>query len=115
VDDRRIDNRAGGDADTLARQIQVHRIQHLAAEFVCFQQMAEVQNRGLVRHRRKPSFHPVEPTGRGRREVQVETRPFHQPVADQLRLVRAVVVQDQVNVQFRRHALFDGIEKPAKL
>ena len=48
---------------------------------------------------REPAFHQVEPTGRGGREVQMEARPFHQPVADQLRFVSAVVIQNQVNVQ----------------
>ena len=39
------------DADALALQIQVHRVQHLAAQLVLFQQMAEVQDRRLVRRR----------------------------------------------------------------
>ncbi len=36
-------------ADAAAGQIQIHRIQHLAAQAVLLQQMAEVQDRGLVR------------------------------------------------------------------
>lgn len=45
----------------------------------------------------------------------MEAGTFGQPAADQLRLVRAVVVQDEMYVQFRRHILFDGIEKSAEL
>ena len=40
----------------------------------------------------KPSLDQVEPTGRGGSEVQVEARSFGQPVADERRLVRPVVV-----------------------
>ena len=48
----------------------------------------------------KPAFNKVEPTRRGGRKVQVEARSFRQPVANQLCFVCAVVVQDQVDIQF---------------
>ena len=47
--------------------------------------------------------------------MQVEARPFRQPVADHLRLVSALVVQDQMHIQFRRNVLFDGIEEVTEL
>jgi hypothetical protein len=69
----------------------------------------------LVGEQSEPAFDQVEPAGRSGSEVQVEARAFGQPVADQLRLVGAVVVQDQVNVQLGRHVAFDGVEEAAKL
>lgn len=48
----------------------------------------------LFRQQSEPAFYQVEPTGRSRRVVQMEARPLDQPVANQLRLVRAVVVED---------------------
>lgn len=57
----------------------------------------------------------VEPTGRSRREMQMEARTLGQPVANQLRLVSAVVVQDQMHVQFCGHVLLDGVEEGAEL
>ena len=46
--------------------------------------------------------------------MQVKARPLHQPVTDQLRLVGAVIVQDQVDVQFRWQVLLNRIEESAK-
>lgn len=46
----------------------------------------------LFGQRSKPAFNNVEPVHRGGREVQVQAQSFQQPVADQLLLVRAVVV-----------------------
>ena len=40
----------------------------------------------------KPAFNKVEPACRCGREMQVEAWSFHQPVANQLRFVGAVVV-----------------------
>jgi len=45
----------------------------------------------------------------------MESRPFRQPIADQLRFVRSVVVQNQVHIQFRRNVLLDGVEEVTKL
>lgn len=63
----------------------------------------------------KPAFHQVKPTGRGGCEVEVKPWLLGCPVTDQLRLVRAVVIQDQVNIQISRNVLFDGVQKLAKL
>jgi hypothetical protein len=63
----------------------------------------------------KPALDQIQPGSRSGSEVQVEAGTFGQPAANQLRLVRAVVVQDEMYVQFRRHILFDGIEKSAEL
>jgi hypothetical protein len=49
----------------------------------------------------EPAFDQVEPGRGSRREVEMEARPLGQPVADQFGLVGAVVVQDQVDVEFR--------------
>ena len=63
----------------------------------------------------EPALDPIEPGGRGGSEVQVEARTFGEPAADPLGLVRAVVVQDEVHVEFCGHVACDGIEKSAKL
>jgi hypothetical protein len=57
----------------------------------------------FVGQRSEPSFHQVDPRRRGRREVQMEARPFRQPVTDQPGFVSSVVIQDQVHVQIGRH------------
>ena len=44
-----------------------------------------------------------------------EARTLGQPAADQLGFVGAVVVQDEVYVQFCGHVLLDGVEKAAEL
>ncbi len=44
----------------------------------------------------------------------MEARSFHQPVANQLRFVRAVVVQDQVHIQLLRYVLLNRVEEVAK-
>ena len=47
--------------------------------------------------------------------MQVEARPLGQPVSDQFNLVGAVVVQDEVDVEFRRDVLLDCVEEAAEL
>ena len=47
-DDRGIDDGAGRDAQAFARQVMVHRVQNLAAQFVLLKNAAEAKNRGLV-------------------------------------------------------------------
>ena len=69
----------------------------------------------LVRQLRKPSFDEVKPTGRSGRKVQMESRSFCQPAADQLRFVISVVIQDQVDIQVWRDIFFDGVEEVTKL
>ena len=44
----------------------------------------------------------IDPRSAGRREVKDEARPLGQPPFDQRCLVRAVVIQNQVNVQVMR-------------
>jgi len=55
----------------------------------------------------EPALDPIEPGGRGGSEVQVEARTFGEPAADPLGLVRAVVVQDEVHLEFCGHVAFD--------
>src|SRR5208283_2728737 len=43
-----IDDRAGGDANALAVQIQIYRVQYLAAQLMPLEKMAEVQDGRLV-------------------------------------------------------------------
>lgn len=52
VDDGRIHDGPGADADALALHIQVHHVQHLAAQIVLRQQVAKAQHGRLVRRRR---------------------------------------------------------------
>lgn len=40
---------------------------------------------------------------------------FGQPVLNQFRLVRSIVVHDEVNVQFFGHVLLDSVEEVAEL
>ena len=49
----------------------------------------------------------VEPRAVGRREMAVEARVAEKPLPDPGRLVRAVVVEDQMNVELRRDELSD--------
>jgi len=49
MDNRCVHDGAGGDANAFGLQIAVHRHQHLAAQIVRFQQMAEAKDRRLVR------------------------------------------------------------------
>lgn len=70
----------------------------------------------FVRQLRKPALDQIEPGPVRGREVHVEPRPFgQQPVANQGRFVRPVVIHDEMDVQFPRHGRIDGIEKMPKL
>src|SRR5271168_4942540 len=46
--------------------------------------------------------------------MQMKAWPFRQPVADQLRFVSSVVIQNQVDIQLWRHILFHGVEEGAE-
>ena len=59
----------------------------------------------------EPTLDQVEPRSGGWREVQVVARVAGKPGLDRRRLVSAVVVHDQVNVQLRRYALLDGAQE----
>jgi hypothetical protein len=50
----------------------------------------------------KPTLNEVEPRGTGGCKVQLESAVFFQPRFDFLVLVCAVVIQDQVEIQFTR-------------
>jgi hypothetical protein len=63
----------------------------------------------------EPALHQVDPRTVGGREVDVEARPLGEPFPDHGRLVGAVVVGDQVNLQVRGHLGLDRIQKLAKL
>jgi len=45
----------------------------------------------------------------------VPARPFYQPSLDQRRLVRGVIVHDQMNIEFGWYADFDLVEELAEL
>src|SRR6266436_7491942 len=51
MNNRCVYDRSGSDADALAGQMVVHRIQHSSAQIVRLQQMAEPADAGLVRRR----------------------------------------------------------------
>ena len=63
----------------------------------------------------EPPLYEVQPRPVGGREVDVEPRALGQPVSDQRRLVRAVVVHDQVDVEVPRHGGVDGVEELTEL
>src|SRR5437899_11950613 len=56
----------------------------------------------LLGERREPPFHQVEPGGAGGGEVQVKPRMSREPPPHLCRLMRAVVVQNQEDVEVRR-------------
>ncbi len=53
----RVHNGTGRDADVAAVQIMVHRVQYGPAQIVFFQQVTELQNGRLVRRRSPPQIH----------------------------------------------------------
>src|SRR6266849_10015661 len=69
----------------------------------------------LFGERREPAFHEVDPRCARRSEVEMEARMAGQPAMDPRRLVRAGIVQDQMDGQTCRHARVDGREKLSKL
>ena len=60
MDDGRVHNGAGRDADAPAFQIAVHRHQHFAAQIVCFEHVPEAKDRRLVRRRGRAQIHSGE-------------------------------------------------------
>ena len=64
---------------------------------------------------REPALHEVQPGSVGGREVDVKARSFGEPVPDQRRLVRRVVVHDQMHVEVARHGGIHRIQKLPKL
>lgn len=70
---------------------------------------------GLVGDEREESFDLVEPRAVGRDEVHVPPRSAGQPRTHLRMRVRGVVVDDAVNVQFRRHRLIDPAQEQQEL
>lgn len=69
----------------------------------------------LVAEQREPALHQIEPGCSGGCEVHLETRMARQPAANRRSFVRAVVVQDEVNVQFGGHIGMDRLQKFSEL
>ena len=67
----------------------------------------------LVGDEPKPTFHLIEPGTAGRCELGVETVAFpgFEPALDGCAFVCAVVVENEMDVEFRRDLLFELIEK----
>src|SRR5688572_4593076 len=63
----------------------------------------------------KQSFHQVEPTTAGRREVDVIARMPRQPVSHFADFMGAVVVHHQVDIQTTGEAGIDVVEEAEKL
>ena len=69
----------------------------------------------LLAEQRKPALDQIEPRGGSRREVQMKPRVAREPPPHARRLVRAVVVQDQMDVEVRRHLGIDRVEELQEL
>ena len=69
----------------------------------------------LVGEPGEPALDEVEPRAVGRGEVQMEPRTLGEPAADERGLVRAVVVQNQVDVEVCRHGGVDRVQELAEL
>src|SRR4029078_10230648 len=63
----------------------------------------------------QPAFDEIQPGGTGGGEVQVEARMPEQPPLDGRRFVGGVVVEDEMQVQVRRHRRLDAVQKLTKL
>jgi hypothetical protein len=50
IDDRRIDNRAGGYLQPLRGQVPLHLVEQPPAQIVLFEQVTEAAHRRLIRH-----------------------------------------------------------------
>src|ERR687891_712218 len=69
----------------------------------------------LLRQRGEPSLDEVDPRRAGRGEMHVEARMPHQPPPNRGSLVGAVVVEDQVHIEFGGHRGVDRAEEVPKL
>jgi len=68
----------------------------------------------LVGERREPALDQIDPRGTRRGEVHVVSPMAHEPAVDERRLVGAVVVENHVHIERRRHGPLDCVEEPAK-
>ena len=69
----------------------------------------------LVGEQGKEALDLADPGGRGRGEVDVPAGALGEPVADQLGLVGAGVVDDEMDVEIGRNVGLDGVEELAEL
>ena len=83
---------------------------------------AQVRYRGegaapdrALRDQAEPTFHLIQPGTVGGRVVDVETRMTREPAFDFGVFVRAVVIDDEMQIQVRRHGLINMPEKAQKL
>ena len=63
----------------------------------------------------EPSFHLADPRSAGRCEVQMVAGPLGEPLADALRFMRPVVIENDVDIQVLWHFSVDAIEKLSEL
>jgi MacB-like periplasmic core domain/FtsX-like permease family len=63
----------------------------------------------------KPSFDHVQPRRTGRREVHMKARMPSEPSPNPRRLVRPVVIENQMDVEFRGDLVVDRVQKPQEL
>src|SRR5437867_1280868 len=69
----------------------------------------------LLRQGREPALDGIDPRAPRRGEVDMEARMPYQPAVDQGRLVRAGVVDDEVDLERLGDGIIDRIEERAKL
>src|SRR5918999_1697281 len=69
----------------------------------------------LVGEQREEALDLADPGGRGRGEVDVPAGALGEPVADELGLVAAGIVDDEMDVEIGGHVALDGVEKAAEL
>jgi hypothetical protein len=62
----------------------------------------------------EPALHQVDPGTVGGGEMDTKARSFGEPLPDARRFVRAVVVQDDMNIEIGGHVGLDGIQKSAE-
>src|SRR5689334_10291181 len=64
---------------------------------------------------RKPALNQVQPRCTRRRKMQMNPRVPHQPVVNQLRLVRLQMVEHEMHLKLRLNAAVDLLQELAKL
>src|SRR5215831_20461437 len=69
----------------------------------------------LLSQRGEPTLHEIHPGPTGRREMDVKPRMPEHPAMDHRRLVRARVVDDQMDGEILRHGAVDGHQEVPKL
>src|SRR5262245_31024682 len=69
----------------------------------------------VLRLLRGDALDEIDPRGPGGREAKMKARPLAQPASDERRLVSGIVVEDQMDVELRRHGLIDCVKELPKL